>query len=235
MSALGFSNSEGERLLSALAEQLKLPLLQIARGAELAHARGDTKSYIDISYTADMTLRLIDSYLLSVEMQAVPSLELEPVSVSATLQDTAHALTHLARQYDTELQVDVKGKYQPVMAHRKSLESALMSLGYAFIESSASEEKNHTVLLGAHQSGSGLVVGAYGNQPAVSAGMLRRGSALFGNAKQALPQLSSSAGAGVFIANALLQSMNSPLRSSRHSSLTGLAATLSPSHQLSLV
>lgn len=231
----GYGNDEHERLLRALAEQLKLPLLQIARGAELAQGTNDTSSYTSITYTADMALRLIDSYLLSVELQAQPSLELEPVSVSAALQDTAHALSQLARQYDTELQINLKGKYQPVMAHRNSLESALMSLGYGFIESTADGERKHTVVLGAHQSNKGLVVGAYGNQPAISSEALKRGIALFGSAKQALPQLSGSAGAGVFIANSLLRSINAPLHVSKHNSLSGLAATLSPSRQLSLV
>lgn len=235
MGVLGFDGNEQERLLGVLAEQLKLPLLQIARSAEFAYGKGETESYLDISYTADMALRLIDSYLLSVELQAMPSLQLEPVSVSATLQDTAHALGQLARQYDTELQVDLKGKYQPVMAHRRSLESALMSLGYAFIEASSDQETKHTVILGAHHSSGGLIVGAYGNQPAIGAEALRRGMALFGTAKQSLPGFSSTAGAGVFVAHALLRSMNAPLRSSRHNMLSGLAATLSPSHQLSLV
>ena len=68
MGTAGFNGDEQVRLLRALAEQLKLPLIQIARGAELAHQQKDMSSYADISYTADMTLRLIDSYLLSVEM-----------------------------------------------------------------------------------------------------------------------------------------------------------------------
>lgn len=235
MGISGFGNEEQERLLRALAEQLKLPLLQIARGAELASGTNDTASYASISYTADMALRLIDSYLLSIELQMQPSLQLEPVSVSAALQDTAHALSQLARQYDTDLHINLKGKYQPVMAHRSSLESALVSLGYAFIESAAVDDRRHTVVLGAHQSSKGLVVGAFGNQPVISSEALKRSIALFGSAKQALPQLSGSAGAGVFIANSLLRSINAPLHVSRHNSLSGLAATLSPSHQLSLV
>lgn len=235
MGNLGYGDETQERLLRALAEQLKLPLLQIARNAELAQATRDTGSYADISYTADMALRLIDSYLLSVELQAQPSLQLEPVSVSAALQDTAHALSQLARQYDTDLVIDIKGRYQPVMAHRSSLESALTSLGYAFIESTAADEQRHKVILGAHQSSKGLVVGAYGNQPKISSSALARSIALFGSAKQALPQLSGSAGAGVFIAHSLLRSINAPLHVSRHNTLSGVAATLSPSHQLSLV
>jgi hypothetical protein len=235
LSALAFSNEEQERLLRALAEQLKLPLMQIAREAELAELTEQPRSFSSISYTADMALRLIDSYLLSVELQALPSLQIEPVSVSAMLQDTAHILHRLAKQYDCDLEINLKGKYQPVMAHRKSLESALTSLGYAFIESSAPVEERHTVVLGAHQSNSGLVVGVFGNQPEISADALKRGIALFGNAKQALPTLSATAGAGVFVANSLLANMQAPLHSSKHNKLSGLAATLLPSQQLALV
>jgi hypothetical protein len=234
LSAFAFSNEEQERLLRALAEQLKLPLMQIAREAELAEATG-SGSYGSISYTADMALRLIDSYLLSVELQALPSLQLEPVSVSAMLQDTAHSLNRLAKQYNCDLQINLKGKYQPVMAHRRSLEFALTSLGYAFIESAASGEERHTVVLGAHQSSRGLVVGVFGNQTELSSDALKRGLALFGTAKQALPSLSSTAGAGVFVANALLANLQAPLHTSSHNKLSGLASTLLPSHQLALV
>lgn len=234
MATTGFSNEEQERLLRVLAEQLKLPLMQIAREAELAQVT-EAKSYDSISYTADMALRLIDSYLLSVELQAVPSLQLEPVSVSAMLQDTAHTLDRLAKQYDCDLQINLKGKYQPVMAHQKSLEAALTSLGYAFIESAAPRDQRRTVVLGAHQSSSGLVVGVFGDQAEISADALKRGLALFGTAKQALPSLSASAGAGVFVANALLTNLQAPLHTSRHNKLSGLASTLLPSQQLALI
>lgn len=234
LATVAFGNDEQERLLRALAEQLKLPLIQIAREAELAQTT-NTSSYGSISYTADMALRLIDSYLLSVELQALPTLQLEPVSVSAMLQDTAQSLNLLAKQYNCDLQINLKGKYQPVMAHRRSLESAFASLGYAFIESAAPSEERHTVILGAHQSSKGLVVGVFGNQAEVNADSLKRGLALFGTAKQALPTLSSSAGAGVFVANALLANLQAPLHTSRHNKLSGLASTLLPSKQLVLI
>ena len=234
MSALLVGNEEQERLLRALAEQLKLPLMQIAREAELADTTG-AQSYKSISYTADMALRLIDSYLLSVELQALPSLQLEPVSVSAMLQDTAHSLGQLAKQYNCDLQIHLKGKYQPVMAHQKSLEAALTSLGYAFIESAATTKERRTVVLGAHQSSHGLVVGVFGDHTDISADALKRGIALFGTAKQAMPSFSASAGAGVFVANALLTNLEAPLHTSKHNNLSGLAATLLPSHQLSIV
>lgn len=235
MATTAFGNDAQERLLRALAEQLKLPLLQIAREAELAHAAQDSSALGTISYTADMALRLVDSYLLSVQLQALPSLELEPVSVSAVLQDTAHRLNQLAKQYDCDLEVHLSGKYEPVMAHRQSLESAFATLGYAFIEAAPHEDVKHRVVLGAHRSTHGLVAGIFGSQEGLNTDMLRRGKALFGSARQSMPGLSPAAGAGIFVADSLLKSMETQLHLSRHNKLSGLAATLIPSQQLSLV
>jgi len=232
---MGFGNDARERLLKALAEQLKLPLLQIAREAELAHSNKDATALSSISYTADMALRLVDSYLLSVQLQALPMLELEPVSVSAMLQDTAHQLNALAKQYDCDLEVHLGGKYEPVMAHRQSLEAAFATLGYAFIEATPTAEQKHTIILGAHRSNKGLVTGIFGTQDGLNADMLRRGMALFGTAKQAVPSLAPSSGAGIFVADSLLKNMEAPLHLSRHNKLSGLAATLLPSQQLQLV
>jgi hypothetical protein len=235
LASVAFSNEAQERLLRALAEQLKLPLLQIAREAELAGQSHDPKVLGSISYTADMALRLVDSYLLSIQLQSLPVLELEPVSVSAMLQDTAHQLNQLAKQYDCELEVHLSGKYEPVMAHRQSLESAFATLGYAFIESAPSADQAHKIILGAHRSNRGLVAGIFGSQEGLSADTLKRGMALFGNARQAVPALASTSGAGIFVADTLLKNMETSLQISRHNKLSGLAATLIPSQQLSLV
>lgn len=230
-----FTNAPDERLLRALAEQLKMPFMHIARRAEVARSVGDSGEsvLISIEQTADIALKLLDSYLLSIQLESLPSLELEPVSVSAVLQDTAHQLHAFAKQYDHELQVDIRHRYQPVMAHRLGLESAFLSLGYAFIES-LSRDSKMPIVLGVHRSNNGLVAGVFGEQ-SLSADALKRGHALYGSARQAMPAMSSSAGAGVFIANSLLSQLQAPLRVSKHNKLTGLASTLLPSEQLVLV
>jgi signal transduction histidine kinase len=230
-----FDNASQERLLRALAEQLKTPLIQIARTAELAAVSDDVTSLRHIEYTADMALRLVDSYLLSVQLQALPSLELEPVSVSAILQDTAHRLNRLAKQNDCELEVHLSGKYEPVMAHRQSLEAAYATLGYAFIESIPPSDTAHRLILGAHRSQRGVVAGVFGDQPGLNADMFRRARALYGNARQALPSASPGSGAGVFVADSLLQNMSTNLRLARHHNMSGLAATFLSSRQLQLV
>jgi hypothetical protein len=230
-----FDNDPNERLLRALAEQLKVPILQIARSAELAQVTEVEGAFRTIEYTADMTLRLIDSYLLSVRLQALPVLELEPVSISAVLQDAASRLNLLAKQYGCELEVNLAGKYGPVMAHKQSLEAAYIALGYAFIEAVPASDYRHTVVLGAHKNAHGLVAGIFGNQPNITADMFRRAKALYGTAGQSTPALSASNGAGIVVANSILQAMSAPLKIAKHNRLSGLATTLLPSQQLQLI
>lgn len=229
-----FEYAPQERLLRALAEQLKMPLLHIARSAELGgtHRKQTLGS---IAYTADMAMQLIDSYLLSMELQGQPSLQLEPVSISSVLQEVAHRLAPLAKQYDQDLEISLSGRYGPVMGHRGSLEAAYTMLGYAMIESQPVSDQRSTVTLGAHKSSAGLVAGVFGNQQGLTADMFRRARALYGRSRQPLSSLSSSAGAGIFVADSLLGAMSTSLRVAHHHKMSGFAATLSPSQQLQLV
>jgi hypothetical protein len=151
------------------------------------------------------------------------------------LNDTAHKLAPLARQNDCDIEIQLSGKYGPAMAHPGSLQSALMLLGYSLIEVRTTERRRHRVVLGAHRSVRGLVTGIFDNQPGLSTDMFRRGRALYGTARQALPAVSGASGASVFVADALLRSMAAPLHVARHHKLAGLATTLHPSNQLQLV
>lgn len=223
-----------ERLLRALAEQLKLPLLQIARQAELA--ANPSSTYLNsISSIADMSLTLIDGFLLSVERHDQQSLELEPLSVSSLLYDTAQALQPIARQHDCDIEVNLSGKYGPVMAHDKSVRAALMLVGYSLVEARTEDAERHRLVLAAHKSVSGLVTGLFDNQPGLSTDMFRRGRALYGYARQAMPSVGAGSGAGIFVADALLKSMAAPLHLARHHKFNGLATTLIPSQQMQMV
>ncbi|PID31840.1 hypothetical protein CR970_03680 [Candidatus Saccharibacteria bacterium] len=223
-----------ERLLRALAEQLKNPIMHIARAAELARLTDEPVDSRVIEYTADMTLQLIDSYLLSVQLQAQPSLDLEPMSVQAGLCDVAQRLDGLAKQYDCQLHVHNTARQGLAMGHSAGFAAAFMSLGYAFIVSKPPQAATHRVVLGVHRSGTGLVAGVYGTQP-FGGDSLRRARLLYGRALSVFPKNLAGNGASVFVADALLKVMSTPLRSARHASLPGLAATLTPSKQLQLV
>lgn len=222
------------RLLQSLAEELKLPLLQIARQAELAE-ESSPQVLAPIRQTAEMSLKLIEGYLLSLETSGQQALQLEPVSVASVLYDTAHALAPLADTYNCDIELDIAGRYGPVMTDKDSLETALLLIGYNMIDGRPIESRRHRLVLACHNSKRGLVAGLFDGQPRLSREMLKRGSALLGSARQALPGALAGSGAGLFIAGSLLEAMSSPLHAARHRKLSGLAATLTLSKQLQLV
>ena len=95
-----------QELLLSIAEQIKLPLLQIARQAEIARLTS-LPNLDDIQTTADNALRLIDNYLLSVRLSCEQELlAMESVSVSSVLYDAGHepvSYTHLTLPTNREV------------------------------------------------------------------------------------------------------------------------------------
>lgn len=225
-----------ERLLQALAEQLKTPLLHIARRAEVSVGESTLQQTLArIEETASLALKLIDSYLLSTRLSQTV-LPLEPVSLSAVLHDTAQQLQPIAKQYNCELELSLAGKYGPVMAHKKGLEAALVSLGHVFIEAGQqSIGRRQVVNLAAHKSRFGIVAGIFSNDYNLSSSVYNRSKALYGHVRQPLNSFTSSSGAGIFIADSLLTAMDAPLKVASHNRNAGLAATFIPSRQTSFI
>ena len=233
-------NEVDGRLLEMVANQIKLPWVQVARQAELAKLTGDFRdSLVTIEQTADYALRLIDSYLLSTKMAMQKGqLEFEAVSISAVLNDVAHQLYLFAKDLNCQLEIHLPGRYQPVIVHKLGLETALTNLGYVFIEASSQQLVNESkpiIKLAAHHSKNGLIAGVFTDNESITSDIYKRALNLYGKASQTFPELVSSSGAGVFVANSIFKSMSSSLRISHHQKLSGLGANLMPSHQLSLI
>lgn len=227
-----------QHLLLSVAEQLKLPLLQIARQAELARLTASPADAQRIQTTADMALHLLDSYVLGVQLATDEQklFETEPVTISSVLYDVGAQLQPIATAYDVRLELNLGGKYGPVMAHRKGLQSALVSLGYALIEAlPAADHPQLKLQLATHRCRYGVVAGLYCEAEELTTEALRLGRQLYGRARQPLTGLSSGSGAGVFVADALLHAMRSELTVSRHQRLRGLGAVLQPNPQMQLV
>lgn len=228
-----------QQLLMSVVEQMKLPLLHIARSAELA-ALKNVQDLETISTSAHMALRLLDSYALGVQLarQQVPIFEREPVSVSGVLYDAAMQLAPYAHSYGVSLDLQLDGKYGPVMAHRQGLQAALVSLGYAFIEALPTDETAERYMrLSAHRCRYGIVTGMYVKTSNLAGPALRIGRQLQeqGITRQPLNTFTHTSGAGIFVADALLRAMQTCLNSSRHRRLYGLGAVLLPNPQLRLV
>ena len=225
-----------QQLLLSVAEQLKLPLLQIARQAEIGLLTKDT-DLRTIQTTADAALRLLDNYVLGVRLALDEQLlTIEPVSVSAVLYDSGQELSRLAQNYGVDLELHIGGRFGTVMANRVGLQSALVSLGAALIEAlPALEQPQLKLQLATHRCRYGIVAGLYSDTQQLTIDALRHGRQLMGDSRQPLTGLTHTAGAGVFVADSILKAMQLKLQVSRHHGLFGLGTVLLPNHQLQLV
>ncbi len=221
------TSQQADRLLIALAEQLKTPLVQIAQLSELAAV----DSSASISIITKQALRAVDAFLLA-EAQTV--LELEPVSVGAVLYDVAHELSPLAREYGVELEIDARGRTVPIMAHQGNLQTLVSLLGSTLIQSVGdTSSEPQRVVLGCHTTKGGIVVGAFGSANETAGASLGVARKLYGRASQT--SADTTATASVMLADKLAVQLQSVLKVYRHSSLQGMGALFAHSKQLRLL
>lgn len=228
-----------ELLFTTLAEQVKLPFVQVKHAAELLKAypsKEELEHLLEtITVTSSSALKMIDGYLLSVHLQTEPKLPLEPVSLGSVVYDAAQSLSDFAKAHDCKVELQVTGKFEPVMARREVVQWALESLGVSFIEAASRPDSVNTVTLAVRRTAGGITTGVYSSVAHVNANILKQARVLKGLARQPLNEFSAGSGAGVFVADALFEYLDTQMRVSRFQSLEGLAATLIPSRQLSLV
>ncbi len=237
------------QLLRAVAEQLKVPLTTIARETELAGRTGgvafpdtDTVTSLATQHTlasiavqSDIALRLVDGYLLGLNIaEGQQALDFEPVSLAALMTDTAQELHALARQHEVQLEVQLSGKFAPVMAHAQGVRMALLSLGYGLVEASGACG-NTRLSLAVHRTSRGVTAGLYGAFEALGAAEWRRAITQIGLSQRPMPGLAATTGAGLFVAETLFAAMSTGLRVGRFRKQSGLAATFQASQQLRLV
>ena len=223
-------------LLLSVAEEIKLPLLQIARAAEQSQLTGQDLNQ-QIKTSSESALKLIDSYVIGLKLAATErDWPLETVSLSSILYDSAHELYATAQNYGVALELHIEGRHNPVQTNQQALKAAMTSLGMALIEALPAQETTQLkLLMASHPSRYGQVAGIYADQEQVSKEALKQGRQLQGRSAQPLVQTSHTSGAGIFIADNILKSLKLNLISSRHHRLYGLGTILQPNRQLVLV
>ena len=228
---------EDDRLLKIIIEQLKLPLLHIARQTEGAKY-GSLADYNNLNSIAEMSIKMIDSYLLTTSQNDQLSLQLEPVSISSVLNNAASNLSRLAGMYNCSIELVLAGKYGPVMSQKDRLEAAYTMLGYSYIEANMSnshKNKPGKIILSGYKTSKGLVAGIFSPEIKVDNESFHRSINSFGKSRQGVPDISQSTGAGIFIADTILSDLSTKLRVAHYKKISGLAATLIPSQQLQLI
>lgn len=229
-----------QQLLLSMADEIKMPLMQIARLAEYnslvdgGQSRDNDKV---IRATADSAVQLIDNYILGVRLAMEPQqFDLESISVSSVLYDSCQQLDALAKSYGIGLELDIAGRFGPVTANRQALQAALVSLGASLIEALPALQSTQLKLqLATHKSRYGIVAGVYTDTKQISAQAIRSGRKLQHNSRQPLLNMTHKSGAGVFIADSILRSMDLRLMTSRHHRLYGIGTVLKLNNQLQLV
>jgi hypothetical protein len=230
-------------LLIALSDDLALPLLQIKVSLEVLQqenfkAKSVRQQSRVMAMSAETGLHLAEAYRLVLHTEELQELPLEPVAIGAILEDVAHQLTPYAKEYSTNLEVDVQGRLTPVLAHQPSLRAALECLSTSLIRAQAAQtqQPHYHLLLGAHRSANNMIAaGVFTNIQGLSDRTLRAARALAGHARQPLPALPSGAASGVLIADMLCSAMWQPLRAAAHKNMPGLAVGVPASKQLRFV
>lgn len=227
-------NDASVDLLRALADELKLPLVQIARAAELAELGSPKKQLRTIETAANNALRLIDGYLLVTTLGAQQQLAVGPVSVTATLYDVAQDLYQLSKLYDADINIKVQGGVGQVMAHAGALRAALASLAYTFLTGGLKGRQQAITLLAQHTK-QGITAGVLSNYAHLSTEDLQQARDLYGKARQPAGGITQNSGVGLYVADNLFTAMDSPLRVIKLGRKSGIAASLLPSQQLALL
>lgn len=225
-------------LFVGLAEQIKLPFVQILHAAELLeNPQYLNDSKLSIELASKSALRLIDGYLLSVKIQRRSDLNFEPVSLSSLMYDTAEELSEVAKANNCEIELNIAGKYGPVFTNSRILSSALANIGQSLIESVSNEEKqsDRIIKLAVRKNSFGISTGIYSKNNGLSNALLMKARQLHGMSYQPMLDFASDNVTGVFVADRLLDALDAKLRVAKLKGNFGLATTLTPSNQLSLV
>jgi hypothetical protein len=160
----------------------------------------------------------------------------QPVSVGAVLHEAQGRLADVAREYDVALELNIGGKYEPVMANARALTTALVSLGYSLIEALPAQGAEQPRLqLVAHRTKYGIVAGMYCDAENLTPQTFRQAQNMHSHTRQPFVGVLHGSGAGVFVADAILGAMSSRLRVGRYQKSSGFAVTLLSSQQMQLV
>ncbi len=215
----------GRDTLLALADALKMPLIQLRAGA---HSDKDVDTII--AHALDD----IDSFLLSVRMQAEAQASMfETASLGAVMEDAAQHTLHYARMRDIELRVDDRAKHQPVYGHvgtlKKSLELIIKTL--CDVPMSGTE----TILTLRADTRHGYPrLGAYRPDIDFSSIDIHQAHEMLGKTSGPSGNLTQLGALRVAIAARLLGVVDVKLRSAKSAGQRGIAFALLPSSQLGL-
>lgn len=223
-----------DQLLSSLVNELKSPLILIARQAESEKSSAHKTEFESIQKAAEKSLQLIDSYLLMAQSEyGQRALRLEPVGVGSVIYEVAKELAPYAKSREVDFTVDVKDSH--VMANRQGLKAVIMCLSELFIEQNSDEKyKKRKVRIETRREHKNVAVSVLSSELEITNKDLELARRMQGNSHLANGKMPDS-GIRLAIAEVLTNSLGSHLQVRQINGLRGLNFELAGSKQLQLI
>ena len=224
------NSSADDRTLRALAFELKNPLINIARLAEL----NDEDTSSQMQQIAEQALTLIDGYLLNAQTEyGQTMLELEPVSLGSVLYDVSNRLRPQARQHNTSLVLEDRS-HELVMTHRSALTSVLSVFGSTLIGYGEAAEHREIFMRGYKTRAGKIGIGLFSDIK-MTQDDLRSALELQGKAHMPLSRVNGNLHVSLSIAEGLCKAIGGAITVKHMGRLSGLATELPRSEQLAFV
>lgn len=213
------------RLLKSLAEELKNPLILIARQAEM-------DNHVSIQRTAEHTLQLIDSYLLIAQTEyGQKVLPLETVGIGSVIYEVISEFRPLAEQRGIDLSMQIKDAN--VMAHRAGLKSALWCL--TELCSSSADNGRKQVKIQTAKQGEKILITVLGEGLELAEKDVELNRRLQGQSRLAAAGKLDDSGVRLAIADTLATTFGQGIKVKKSARFTGFGFDVMNSRQLTLV
>lgn len=222
-------NNNSEKILRALARELKDPLTLIAREAELHEISG-------ISRQVSEVLALLDGYLLSAQSEyGQINLPLEATGIGSVLYEVSQYARPAAQQQKAIISTDIAAN-DAVITHRRGLKIALDCLAHLALSAEADQSRRKEIKIVSYRKRNGdTIAGVLSSGLMITPNDLKRAEVLYGQAH--LPFSTQLPGSGIrlAIAQQLAEALGSNVVTLRRNGLRGLGLSLVKSQQLQLV
>lgn len=212
--------------MQAIAAQFRTPLMQIAQLAQ--HKPADALEQIQA--VTNYAIKMAEVYSWHSTQQ---QLKLEPLTASSLLYDIAQELDPIAKLYECSVQVRLHEANRPVLGHRQTLKDMLVLLMTGVMQS-LPPEQDRQLVLGAHRSAFGTVLGVFSESLELNQQTLTTLRRLRSKSYHPAPTMLAGHHA-VSLADQLSRSLQAPLKAFRHEHLPGVGSLLHTSQQLRLV
>ncbi len=221
-------------LHKTIAEDLKIPLIRILALLNLNKITGRTDTK-EIEIITEATLRLVDSYSLSVQLyNSQMNFVREPVALKSVIYECQNNLVDFAKLQGVKTNLNIKKSTGLAIANKKVVKSIINSLAYSMLVVASIEPKpklNYSV----SKLKNKIEVGVFSSFNQLDEAGLNKIRSSYGRVKQVLPDVVQGATAGIMIADKLCNKLDTKLNVSKHQGMTGLVFSLNASNQLALI